>query len=105
MPRHPAHVAKKHDTAGKSYFSLGAPPHHLRQFVVRHTSLWHGLGFIGRWFSTKDKDLTEEGETPENKAKWQAIFEAKSKPLPVEKEYDYFISYRWLTGRVTLFTR
>lgn len=102
MPRRttqPETAPPEHRSDG--IFQEGKPPPDMVQKIVRYTSVFKALGFTGSNFSTKlaDKNFSEE-EQRAWVAKQEMIFATMSQPLPENKWFDYFISYRWKMGRL-----
>lgn len=82
-------------------FQEGQPPPDMVGKIVRYTSVWKALGLSGGNFSTKNAGKQRsEAEQKVWKAQQDEIFATMSQPLPENKWFDYFISYRWKTGRL-----
>lgn len=94
------HKAAPTGHRAEAIFKEGEPPPDMIKKIVRYTSVYKVLGWGGGNFSTKDADKQlSEAEEKVWDAKQKEIFASMSQPLPKNKWFDYFISYRWKMGR------
>ncbi len=73
----------------ETFHRIAIPPNSIRHFVVRYSTLWHAIGFTGKNLSHKKVEKDD----------WIERYDTLSKPLDFDGEYDFFLSYRWMTGR------
>ena len=93
-PFHRAASALKSPT--EAAFFTTAPPNSLRPHVVRYTTVYQTIGFLGSNFSQEKHDTMTRQD-------WQRWFRVASKPLAAAVDISCFVSYRWLMGRWLLF--
>ncbi len=78
--------------------------HFSPDFVIRCTDFSHMMGFCGEMFSGRIENHRLENITGCHRDQYdEKGFNITAQPLPKEKNYDYFISYRWSAGQSPLF--